>query len=75
MCAYLWSFWTERALGQSWGTRRELGLWGYNAQVQGAGSPCTGVGGGVTMHGCRGWGKEATGVGCVQMCGVRSVDQ
>ena len=27
------------------------------------GSPCLGVGGGVTMHGCRGWGRAATGDG------------
>ena len=62
-------------LGSHGGQGGSWYLWGHHAQVQEAGSPCTGVGGGVTMHGCRGWGKEATGVGCVQMCGVRSVDQ
>ena len=55
MCACLWS-WTERALGQSSGTRRELGA---------VGLPCTDVKGGIIMHGCRGCGRGGTGDGMV----------
>ena len=32
------------------------------------GSPCTGVGGGVIMHGCRGWGHHAWVQGVGSSC-------
>ena len=47
MCACLWSFWTERALGQSWGTRGEWGAVGSPCTGAGAGSPCMEEGGSV----------------------------
>ena len=45
-----------------------MGLWGHHAQIQGVGSPSTGVGGGVTMHGCRGWGQHAWVPGVGSAC-------